>query len=189
MAGGAQANKDSGSKGSPPAWLWMIAGLMVGLFVAFLVYLNQHNMPAAKGKGSATAQAKATAKANTTPARAGEKKGMDYDFYSMLPKFELVVPEEEPSPQAPKAPPKPVATPGSYVLQVGSFRQGKDADTLKARLALLGIISTVQTVTIDKQQTWHRVRIGPIADLGRLNQVRSLLRENSIDFMLLRQES
>ncbi|MFP4601701.1 MAG: SPOR domain-containing protein, partial [Halochromatium sp.] len=47
---------------------------------------------------------------------------------------------------------------GSYLLQLGSFRSSADAERLKAQLALKGIQTSIQTVTIDNGQTYHRVR-------------------------------
>jgi len=76
--------------------------------------------------------------------------------------------------------------PGTYVLQVGSFRHYSDADAFKAQLALKGFESKIQTVSIDNNNTWHRVRIGPIKEMQKLNRTRSQLRKNNLDFMLLK---
>lgn len=64
------------------------------------------------------------------------------------------------SSQAPNAAPSttPSAGGGTYVLQLGSFRGSADAERLKAQLALQGIQTSIQTVTIDSGQTYHRVR-------------------------------
>ena len=64
-----------------------------------------------------------------------------------------------------------------YILQAGSFRQHGQADQLKAQLALKGIQANIQTVNINND-TWHRVRIGPIRNLSKLNQTRKRLRES-----------
>ena len=75
---------------------------------------------------------------------------------------------------------------GTYILQVGSFRNGGDADRLRAELALLGIESRIQTVTIDDTDTWHRVRVGPMSDLEVLNEVRGRLAANDHDALVIR---
>ena len=42
-----------------------------------------------------------------------------------------------------------------------------------------------QHITIDKD-TWHRVRIGPITNLQRLEDTRSKLRQAQIDALVIR---
>ena len=74
----------------------------------------------------------------------------------------------------------------SYLIQVGSFKNAKDADGFKARLALLGIESKVQTVTIDNTATWHRVQVGPIVGRDKVDQLQRQLKKNSIDSLLMR---
>ena len=80
---------------------------------------------------------------------------------------------------------KAVDTPGTYVLQAGSFTTLEDADRRRAQLALQGIESAIQRVTID-DKTYHRVRIGPIDDLDELNMIRSRLRAAKIDVLIIR---
>ena len=81
--------------------------------------------------------------------------------------------------------PQAVVEPGVYVLQAGSFSAYEDADRRRATLALQGIESKIQRVTID-DRTYHRVRIGPIDDLDELNLLRSRLREAQIDVLRIR---
>ena len=51
-----------------------------------------------------------------------------------------------------------------------------DADRRQASLALLGIESRIQRVTVD-DDVYHRVRIGPISNLDSLNRMRKQLRD------------
>jgi cell division protein FtsN len=81
--------------------------------------------------------------------------------------------------------PQAVVKPGVYVLQAGSFTEYKDADRRRANLAMQGIESKIQRVTID-DKTYHRVRIGPIDDLDELNVLRSRLRQAQIDVLRIR---
>lgn len=180
--------------GGTPGWVWLLAGLVLGLFVAFLVYLDKLPLPkstttankeqAAKPATKDTRSVKKESAAKAPDAQAG--KGLSYDFYTLLPELEVPVPDNEPSARG--LPPTPV-DPGSYVLQAGSFKNLKDADTRKAQLALLGIVSSIQSVTINNTDTWHRVRIGPIKDMKKLDQMRSTLQQNEIRFLLLREKS
>jgi cell division protein FtsN len=84
---------------------------------------------------------------------------------------------------APAAP--SVERAGSYVLQVGSYRKFEEADRVRAQLALQGIESKVQRVSVDND-TWHRVRVGPVTDLRELNRVRDRLREADMDVLVIR---
>ena len=107
-----------------------------------------------------------------------------FDFYRMLPNYEVVIPEQEDV--ATGAEEAPVQAAGVYVLQAGSFRKAEDADRLRAQLALLGIESRIQQVTIDGTDSWHRVRIGPIEDLQRLQELRQTLARNEVEALVIR---
>jgi cell division protein FtsN len=56
---------------------------------------------------------------------------------------------------------------------------------MRANLALLGIESHIQRVTID-DDVFHRVRVGPLDDLGELNRVRAQLRAARVDSLLIK---
>ena len=71
------------------------------------------------------------------------------------------------------------------MLQAGSFRSVADADRVQASLAIQGIESRIQQVTIDEDK-WHRVRIGPFADLDRLDEMRKKLRDKHIEVLIIR---
>ncbi len=184
---------------SPPGWLWLLAGLTLGLFVAFLFYLQQRpatspiaartpttpaptsqslNVPAVNQDTRAVRKTE-TAKALPPPPKPR------FDFYTILPEMEVPVPEQEITGQPREGVPQ-VEAPGTYLLQVSAFRTRQQADQLKAKLALLGLQSDIQTVTINNTETWHRVRVGPFSDLKALNTARARLKENQLDAILLR---
>lgn len=76
---------------------------------------------------------------------------------------------------------KPIAAGESYFLQAGSFSTTNDAEKLKARLALLGLESSIQTATIPDRGVWYRVRLGPYKDTDELNRTRDSLKQNGVD--------
>lgn len=161
-------------------------GLGTGLGVALLVYvvMNQRALQTAQDAAMERPEPRVAAEpADAQVAENTEEAGKQYDFYEMLPKFEVVVPERdrEVKPDAPAA----VERPGVYVLQAGSYRGQTDAERVRSQLALQGIQAAVQRVSVDAD-VWHRVRIGPIADLAELNRVRSRLRANDIDALVIR---
>ena len=108
-----------------------------------------------------------------------------YDFYQMLPNFEVVVPEKDKEVKRDLPAAAKIARPGVYVLQAGSYRNEADADRVRAQLALQGVNAKVQRVAVDAD-VWHRVRIGPISNLDELNKVRRQLRAAEVDALVIR---
>jgi len=170
-----------------PGWVWLVFGLTIGLSVAFAIYVNglsrvaTPQQPVTRAEQPANVAAANSGKQEEATEAAPPRR---FDFYSMLPNFEVVVPEQEPNvtrdTQA-----QAVVQPGNYVLQAGSFSRFEDADRRRAELALQGIESRVQRVSID-EKTYHRVRIGPLQDLDKLNMIRSRLRTANIDVLRIR---
>jgi cell division protein FtsN len=120
------------------------------------------------------------------PAVGDEEGAKTYDFYDMLPKFEVVVPEKEREVASDRSgPPANIERPGVYVLQAGSYRQQAEADRIRSQLKMQGIDANVQRVAVD-DDVWHRVRIGPIADLTELNRLRGRLRAADFDALVIR---
>jgi cell division protein FtsN len=160
-----------------------VVGLALGLSVALAVYLYDRR-PAARMAQQAAPITAEEAPAAPRPAPASQQAETQYDFYEMLPKFEVVIPEQD-GRVAEKPGAGPVQKPGAYVLQAGSFRNHADADRMRALIAMQGVESKIQKVTIDKD-TWHRVRIGPITNLRKLEDTRSKLRQAQVDALVIR---
>ena len=121
-----------------------------------------------------------------------EPKKSRYDFFTVLPEMEVVVPEQELAEQsqpqdATPATPSTPADSTSYLLQVGSFRENSDAEQMKARLALLGITARIQMVTVNGAK-WHRVRVGPVTGARQAEEMRSQLTNNGIDSLVMKNQ-
>ena len=178
-----------------PGWVWMLCGLGLGLVVALGVYVSGARRPPASESsampaaslGSRTIPAPATDDAASRPAEPTATieppPETRFDFYELLPQFEVLIPEVESQVPVDRAR-ATIEQPGRYVVQVGSFSALADADRRQAELALLGIESRIQRVTIDND-IFHRVRIGPVADLRELDRIRSRLRDERIDSLLM----
>jgi cell division protein FtsN len=164
-------------KDSFSGWTGLTIGLLAGLGIAIGLYLL-------KQEGEEPAPAPPPPPASSREAEAPAEPETSYDFYEMLPNFEVVVPEKERDVSR-DAPSAEVEKQGAYVLQVGSYKDFKEADRVRAQLALQGIESKVQRVSVDAD-TWHRVRVGPITDLKELNNVRQRLREAEMDVLVIR---
>ena len=193
----ARRNRKTKKAESAPGWIWMLFGLAIGLVVAAGVYFRRAPAPAdhaatAEHSAAAPATGERAPARRGAPARGGAAGNGDaakasdqrFDFYDILPQYEVVVPEVETA-AGPSARAKPVEEPGSYVLQAGSFGAAAEAERLKANLALLGIESRVQKVAVD-DDVYHRVRIGPITDLDKLNRIRRQLHDAHINAMLMK---
>lgn len=163
-------------------WMGLAAGLALGLIVALGIYLKDHRHESAAAPETRPKHDRR----KVTDAEPAEEEppAKSYDFYDMLPKFEVVVPEKEKDVK-PDLRAAPETRPGTYVLQAGSYRNFSDADRIRAQLALQGIESKIQKVSVDTD-TWHRIRIGPISNLDELNRMRQKLRKADIDVIVIR---
>jgi cell division protein FtsN len=168
-------------------WTGVLCGLAVGLGVAAVVYIKDHR-PDAQIARTAKADKKKSRGAERPDTEAGDSGTEDsakaYAFYDMLPKFEVVVPEKDKDVR-PDVKSIPETRRGTYVLQAGSYKNFADADRVRAQLALQGIESKVQKVSVDND-TWHRIRIGPISKLDELNRLRQILRKADVDVLVIR---
>jgi cell division protein FtsN len=167
-------------------WREFGLGLALGLAlsVCVLVWQNYREKNAAKVVAEVP---RPEPRSDKDAAAAGVEDGAkNYDFYNMLPNFEVVVPEKdrEVTRERDTAPAK-IERPGAYVLQAGSYRKEEEADRIRAQLKLQGIDAAVQRVAVD-DDVWHRVRIGPISDLTELNRLRARLRAADLDALVIR---
>ena len=187
--------KDKKPKAAP-GWMWMLAGLSIGLFVALLVYLKDHSQggdatasfaPVVEKGQAALKQAvskitkKPSADSTTGSATTDDKKPR-FDFYNLLPEMEVFIPPQTLEDERKRKPTESI----TYYLQVGSFRNFADADRLRAQLMLNNFESHIQRVTINDTQTWHRVRVGPFQSARNMDKVRNRLRAQSIDPIVLK---
>ena len=171
-----------------PGWVWMLFGLAIGLSVAFAIYVKDRE----PGQVVASAEPEPASLQSSiddngesqAPAEPEEKPKSRFDFYDLLPAFEIDV-DDVGETTDDTAEPSAIEEPGVYMLQAGSFSTNKDADRRRAELALHGIESTVQRARVNNRN-YFRVYIGPIEDLDELNITRSRLRAAKIDVMRIR---
>jgi cell division protein FtsN len=180
-----QATRSGTERKQLPAWIWLLAGVLLGLALAGLVFLKGW---APKLRDQQTPVPAVGVPATTTAPVESKPK---YDFYSVLPEMEVVVPEEEIKSSATQPAALPADASGNpqrFVLQAGSFRSSSDAEALKAKLALAGLRAHVMPVTVNGAD-WFRVRVGPFADLRELDTARQTLLANGISAIALRDNS
>jgi cell division protein FtsN len=131
-----------------------------------------------------------------------------FDFYKLLPDLKVGEPQESSKPGAKetaktKEPTKESAkkekakesakertkeSAGAvYIVQAGAFHTPQEADRLRARLAFLGLESSIQTVGVGTSQVWHRVRLGPFRNFNQATHIQQRLHQEGISSTLSRE--
>ncbi|MEM8844060.1 MAG: SPOR domain-containing protein [Pseudomonadota bacterium] len=154
-----------------PGWIWMLTGLVIGLSATFLPTLNEQHE---------TIELEVE---EINPTSSDSKR--KFDFYTLLPELEVVVDENTPRQAVPNKTSSNKTQTGSFVLQVGSFKSNVEADSLKAQLALIGVVTNIEVVNVNGVK-WHRVRVGPSQDLAKLESTQKRLRAEKVDSILLK---
>lgn len=180
----------------------VIAGLLIGLSAAAAVayFVMNSPMPFVDKASRSTASQdldpgkapdlnKGLVPTPTAPAAPGNKDVLG-ELIATLPtdaaKAKLPPP---PPPPAPKAVPKAVEPPAdgkAYYLQVGAFRVLEDAESLRAKMLLLGLPVQIQRAEVNGVQV-NRVRVGPYAKLDEMNSAREKLASEKIKANVVRQ--
>jgi cell division protein FtsN len=207
-----------GEKQHWPAWVWLGIGVLLGLTLSALVLIKDW-APMLRRKNLPQPNPEATAPKESEQAVADEagrkppppKKS--FDFYSVLPEMEVVIPDAEltakaraeqqrqqlaiaqaqqgnaANPQTP-ATPAPTAAAGDagarYVLLAGSYSDPKAADEAKAKLALLGMVAKVQSITINGK-TWNRVMVGPYSNASETETAKKTLADSGVKAIPMKQ--
>lgn len=158
---------------------WLIAGLLLG---AGLMWAAQHfayrdSKPFRGLAGLFAASKKAVEPEEKKPETERPPKPK-FDFYTILPEFETVLPEPKGSKKTAK--PQPPETGVNYILQAASLANLEDADRLKAKLVLNGLDARIEKISIQGKGDFYRVRIGPYAKLGDLDTANGKLAQLGI---------
>ena len=204
-------------KQSWPAWIWLCLGVLLGLGLSALILikdwapmLRKKNLPQPNPEATAPKESEQAVAEDTAKKPAPPKK--TYDFYSVLPEMEVVIPDAELSAKAraeqqrqqqqaaqaqagaaANATPTTAAAPAAsteagarYVLLAGSYAESRAADEAKAKLALLGIVAKVQSITINGK-TWNRVIVGPYSNASETEAAKATLAENGVKAIPMKQ--
>ena len=169
-------------------WRWMLITLVVISFVVFLVYLFSNHKTAIPAADLKVTPNKALTP-NAAPIKEEKKPEVkqgpqppQFDFYTILPEKEVVIPEYEIKTRT-REEHVGKAKEAHYELQVGSFKILKEAETLKTKLASMGMESTIQKQKIGLI-SWYRVKMGPYTHMPSINTIRGRLRQNGIDVII-----
>lgn len=72
-----------------------------------------------------------------------------------------------------------------YILQAGAFGASGDAETIKAKVALLGLSARVESAAI-KGKTVYRVRMGPYATASELSEAKRKLASGGLPALAIK---
>lgn len=176
-----------------------VLGVLVGSISTALTYGVLEDRPSDIGAGidGLIDLANTSKESSRSPAEPGRsatesRPKVQFNYHEFLLEDEYVLPQPiEPEPQAqtatapkPEPPEQPSTQPSTqavqpdaskYVLQVGSFNSFKEADAVKANLALQGQQAYIQKVTVEDRGEFYRVRLGPFERLGAVSEVSAFL--------------
>ncbi|MBK3868852.1 SPOR domain-containing protein [Pseudomonas stutzeri] len=192
-----------------PGWIWLVCGLVIGGFIMFLMSLEPGGDEIKRSKDTP----KTAAKEQPTRTQSVEQPPKPkYDFYTLLPESEVILPPEvqQPEPPAPvtpeeaakldearaqaalngQEPPPPPSVAKApvtqFFLQAGSFRQQAEADRVRAQIILLGQDVRVEGVKV-RDEPWYRVLVGPFSSREQLNAAQKTLSAGGYKNLLLQQ--
>lgn len=200
-----------------PGWVWLACGLVIGGFFMFLFSLEPGREDVKRAKPEE--QKRTAPEPQKKPQVAPEPAKPKYDFYTLLPESEVIVPPDAlPPADAPKPPEQKPVTPEEaakidaaraqaalngetpppppvvakapvttqFFLQAGSFRKREDADKVRAQILLLGQNVQVESGKV-REETWHRVLVGPYANREQLASAQKQLAGSGFSNLLLQQ--
>lgn len=170
--------------------LLLLAGIMIGLFAALLVFLN-HQQPQKPPAVATVIKNQAEPKAEESPIDVKEVASK-YEFYGALPTTQVVVPENDNSTVSEtiiiQEEKEYSGNYSSYMVQAGSFQKADGADERKAKLAMLGYEPSIEQTRLHSGEIVHRVLLGPFSDINSVNQTRSKLKYQQIESTILKSE-
>ncbi|MEN8214936.1 MAG: SPOR domain-containing protein [Pseudomonadota bacterium] len=155
-----RGNSDEIVLSCPPRWVWLLAGIAIGIFVSILFYIQ---MLAPGTQSTSIQDAPSTAQSpETVPAN------NNADVKNTK------VAEESQSDES------RIREPGRYLLEVGSFSDEQNANGMKDYLVSLDIPAKVEQTNLGEEGRWYQVQVGPLSDLDKLNEIRDKLAANNI---------
>jgi cell division protein FtsN len=187
------SNRSDNSRGGFPIFAGILLGIVMGLALAaviawFMLKKNPVTPPATKETPQVTKPASTPDKPSTTSGTAGTAEGKTprFEFYKELTDKPDASTHKKPE----RVPPvinkpeitnKPADKAAVYFLQEGAYSNADDAEKVKAKLALLGMMASVQPANIPDKGVWYRVRLGPYKSSADMNEALATLKLNGLN--------
>lgn len=169
-SGGQASRKSAANATSGSRWPSFFAGIAVGLAASWLapklLQIELNSSPEATEPG-----------ALEQPSSSEELQR--FNFPQLFKDNEVVVAEPQ------RSNPSAAELAADFYVQVGSFRQFDDADSLRVKLLLLNLDTVIEPVK-GASGLWHRVVVGPFASAAAAEQARNKLHQNNIQTLLLK---
>jgi cell division protein FtsN len=159
-------------------WKWMLITAAAILLVVLIVRFSGIGQKEEVPKTVAQQQVKTEPEKKPEPEEP-EVKAVQFDFYTILPEKEVVVPEYEIKTRT-REERIGQAKATQYILQAGSYNGRKEAELMLDRLAKMGIEAKIQKATVGSK-VWYRVKLGPFAQIASVNSINTRLKQNGID--------
>ncbi len=174
----------SGSSFTNGLFMGILVG--IGLSIAITVFITNGKSPfvSKDTNGSCIEIQGAKPEGEMTGENAVQDQPTKFDFYNILPNGDKEASDRETT-QALK---NPASIPQKevYFYQVGSFNSDKEADNMKAKLALLGFEAVVLTAPSQNNEVVHKVRVGPMMDDAQIMKTKNDLIKNGFKPILVK---
>ncbi len=175
--------------------LGVIIGFVLGLAVAALIayVLNKTPNPFDGKSAKSDVANPHLSSVEREAAKQGDRPR--FDFSKILPGTEERKTQKEETTTShggdKSAPAVPAAEPpadkgGKFFLQAGAYQSAADAEDQRAKLALMGIEASMQTVAMPDKGTLNRVRLGPYGSAEEMNQVKAELLKRGVATAVIR---
>lgn len=158
-------------------WLWLLIPAILLAFIYGLMQLSQIAPEAAKASAAKPSkpapQPKTVEKAKPVkkPAEQTTAKKDNFEFYQILQDSEVDTSHVDAYQSTPRG-----EQDFYYMLQAASFRSSDDADRLRAKLILSGLVEASIRKTIGKDgRPWYRVILGPYISRSKMNRAEDKL--------------
>lgn len=189
------SNRSNNSQGGFPIFAAILLGIVMGLALAaviawLMLKKNPVIPPTVKDTPAVTkpeirADKPTTGKPSSTSGTAGTAEGKArFEFYKELtdkPSTSTNKKTEHTTPAVTKPTTKPADAAVTYFLQEGAYTTTDDAEKVKAKLALLGMIANIQPANIPDKGVWYRVRLGPYKTAEDMNEALATLKLNGLN--------
>ncbi len=165
-----------------PGWILLLLGMLFGLVVAVIGYVNGWVPKPENPNSKPVAQVIETQKENTIEDNSEDlaiEPQDNFDFYTTLQDMEVEIDAEDLAQTDTRKP-------STYYIQLGAFKRIEDAETLKAKVAFSGISAFIESNKI-KGTIWHRVRIGPYTSSRKVDVAKRNLQKSGFNAMIIRQ--
>lgn len=187
------SNRSNNGGSEFPVFAGILLGIVMGLAIAAGIawfVLKKNPVPAAPPREAPQAAKPATAPAKAAtarPAAAGTASAASdgkarFEFYKELTDTNASRKAERHAATVTKPVPlaKPADSASVYFLQEGAYSNSDDAEKVKAKLALLGMVANIQPANIPDKGVWYRVRLGPYKNSSEMNEALATLKLNGV---------